>query len=40
MARRLSRETLDDVGYDLMKAMSNHIFLVPVSYASLITRKE
>ena len=40
MSRRLSQQTFAAIGYDLMKAMRKHTILVPVSYASLITRKE
>jgi hypothetical protein len=40
MARRLSQETLNTIGYELVEVMAAHTILVPVSYASLITRKE
>lgn len=40
LARRLSQETIRDIGDDLIQSLSDQTILVPVSYASLVTRKE
>jgi hypothetical protein len=40
LARRLSPEVREAISHDLLEAMSHRTILIPVSYASLITRKE
>lgn len=40
MARRLSEATREELREPLMRAMTQHTILIPVSYASLVTRKE